>query len=180
MSDVMVHPITPSDEQRLARLEATAWSPSTMNDGDAARLTDELTFVQSIKRGVSDARGRVLKPLRERLNEFRLAYDTVLKPIEDREQAMKYVLLTYRNERRLAQLRAAQEAAEAQGRMAAAEAQHDALLSGMPSADAQALAAQVRTAVTNATSDAIAPAPAPNVTQGIIGTTHVAKTWAYD
>jgi len=167
-------------ETRLARLDTLAWNPVLMTETDAARVTDELQFVQSIKRGVSSARESVLAPLRTRLNELRLAYDTVLKRIETTEGALKFVLLGYRSARQRAAEQAAYDAAQAQAQLAAAEARQDAEHAGLPSADAAMLARQVHSEVAATVSAQIAPASAPNVTQGLLGTTHVQRTWTYE
>jgi hypothetical protein len=167
-------------ETRLARLDTIAWNPVLMTEPDAARVTDELQFVQSIKHGVSAARESVLAPLRTRLNELRVAYDTVLQRIATTEAALKSVLLGYRAARQRAAEQAAYEAAQAQAQLAAAEARQDAEHAGLPSADAALLARQVHTEVAATVSASIAPAPAPNVTQGLLGTTHVQRTWTYE
>jgi hypothetical protein len=165
---------------RLDRLLTTTYTATSLTDSDAARLTDELAFVQSVRHGVTAARERMLAPLRARLDELRGAYDRILTKVATAEAGLKATLLAWRQHRAREAAQAAQDAVQAAASLAAAEAQRDAETAGFSEPTARALAAQVEQQVTAEMTPQVVPAEQPRATEGLVGTASVRLTWTYE
>jgi hypothetical protein len=169
--------LTAGTVAHLDRLLTTTYTATSLTDSE---LTDELAFVQSVRRGVHAARERMLAPLRARLDELRGAYDRILTKVEAAESRLKATLLARRRQREIEAARAAQEAVQAAAALAAAEAQRDAETAGFSEPTARALAAQVEQQVTAEMTPQVVPAEQPRATEGLVGTASVRLTWTYE
>jgi hypothetical protein len=129
---------------------------------------------------VTDARERMLAPLRLRLDELRGAYDRILTQVTAAEAKLKATLLAWRRHREAEAARAAQEAVQAAAALAAAEAQRDAAAAGFSARTAHALATQVEQQVIAEMTPQVVPAEQPRATEGLVGTASVRLTWTYE
>jgi hypothetical protein len=172
--------LTAGTAERLDRLLTMTYTAAHLTEPDAARLTDELAFVQSVRRGVTEARERMLAPLRLRLGELREAYDRILARVTTAESTLKATLLAWRQHREAEAAKAAQEAVQAAAALAAAEAQRDAAAAGFSARTAHALATQVEQQVIAEMTPQIVPAEPPRATEGLVGTASVRLTWTYE
>lgn len=170
--------LRPDDAARLGACIYPA--PAEMTAADLARATDDLAFVQSVKRALEAAKAKTLRPVRDRLDELRRAYDGLIDRVAEAEIRAKQAILEWRAYREAENMRAAQDAARAQAELAAAEARADAQAAGLSPAIAERVAIDVGRAVEADVTASVGPAPVPRAVAGEVGTASVTRTWTFE
>jgi hypothetical protein len=170
--------LSPETQRRLA--EFVYPPPDAMGEADGQRATDDLNYIQSVKRGIEAAKQHACRPLREDLAAMRLRYDRLLEPLEAAEHHIKRALAGYHGAQERAAAAALQSALDAQAALAASEARRDALAVGLDQETASGMAETVGRMVRHDSEATMAPAPVPRTTVGIAGSATRVTTWDFE